>query len=445
MIPNKCKGRFAYHFTSVYNFEDIIANGLLSTNLKNSLNITHDDIANGSIQQRRSTMAVTCGKRGVVHDYVPFYFAKRTPMLLNIVKSKNFDQIDIMYLAIPIEKVIDDDVVFSRSSANTNPPPTFYNKPEDLNNLDWDAIDSYKWTYPNDDDRHNKMAEMLIYGKVNINEFSHIVVWNEKFKKHIEEILTKNNIDSLPVVTDYEKHFKHHYFTIFDKKERTNIITGPRQLYLLTKKNINQTIENQKKDCHHTNLKSLVDAIEKNFSCIKELEDIDGLETDNIIHKECVGTHSRSVAALVKQDSMFNEYNENEKLILILSAYLHDIGKGPKSRWETGIQKVDEDHPRKSLPMLKRILCDEISGLSKSDIRRIHMLVIYDDLVGDILAKCRKKCQLEQIIRNRTDVNLLISIAKADMGAINPDWVIKYQDEIEDLRQEMYKYLEDDL
>lgn len=117
MTLNELKGRFVYHFTSVNNLASIISDGLQCTNLKIKNGVAHDDIANNEIQKRRKTMEVTCGPKGVVHDYVPFYFAKRTPMLLNIVKSKNIDQIDIIYLAIPIEKVMGSNVVFSDTSA----------------------------------------------------------------------------------------------------------------------------------------------------------------------------------------------------------------------------------------------------------------------------------------------------------------------------------------
>ena len=80
MIPNDLKGRFIYHFTSLNNLESIISEGLLSTNLKIDNGVVHENIANNEIQERRKTMKVTCGPQGVVHDYVPFYFAKRTPM-----------------------------------------------------------------------------------------------------------------------------------------------------------------------------------------------------------------------------------------------------------------------------------------------------------------------------------------------------------------------------
>ncbi|MGQ7190766.1 DarT ssDNA thymidine ADP-ribosyltransferase family protein, partial [Escherichia sp. HC-CC] len=61
------------------------------------------------------------------------------------IKKKNVDQEGIIYLAIPIEAIEDKSVVFSNSSANTLTPPTFYSNADDLNKLNWDAIDSRVW------------------------------------------------------------------------------------------------------------------------------------------------------------------------------------------------------------------------------------------------------------------------------------------------------------
>lgn len=442
MIPNELKGRFIYHFTSLNNLQSIIDEGLLSTNLKIENGVVHENIANNEIQKRRETMHVTCGPRGVVHDYVPFYFAKRTPMLLNIVKSKNIDQIDIIFLAIPIERVMDRDVVFSDASANTTIPPNFFNNPKDLRKLNWDIIDSWRWSYPDDDERHQKMAEVLVHKKVEITDISHIVVWNRKFKNYVKGLLEDCGVEGPKVVTEYHNHFKHHYFVDYKVGARKNIVTGPRMLKALVKRNISEVYEFVQSEPTFNDLKSVINAIADDFCCLKELSDIDGLVTDNPIHEDDVGQHSRTVAELVLQDDCFSEYSEREKNVLILSAYLHDIGKGPKSRWKDGIQKVDDDHPRKSLPMLKRILCEDIGGLSKKDIRQIHLLVVYDDLVGDIVARGRDKNQLFQIVKSKTDVDLLISLGRSDMGAINESWVSENTKKIEALRQEAYEYLE---
>ncbi|MGQ7146741.1 HD domain-containing protein, partial [Escherichia sp. SS-MK2] len=55
----------------------------------------------------------------------------------------------------------------------------------------------------------------------------------------------------------------------------------------------------------------------------------------------------RRVASLLNTESAFHDLSERERLVVTLAAYLHDIGKGPKSRWKDGVQKVDDTHPIK--------------------------------------------------------------------------------------------------
>ncbi|POB83321.1 hypothetical protein [Vibrio vulnificus] len=68
--------------------------------------------------------------------------------------------------------------------------------------------------------------------------------------------------------------------------------------------------------------------------------------------------------------------------------------------------------------------------------------MIYDDLVGDIVAKGCDREQLFRTVKSKSDVDLLISIARADMGSINPEWVTEHDESIEALRKEAYEYLE---
>ena len=95
--------------------------------------------------------------------------------------------------------------------------------------------------------------------------------------------------------------------------------------------------------------------------------------------------------------------------------------------------------------MLKRILCEEIGDLSNREIRQIVTLVVYDDLVGDIIAHERNEEQMQKIIKIKSDVDMLILIAKCDMNSINTAWVRDGLDKIEELRARMYTYLEENL
>ncbi|QMB06618.1 DUF4433 domain-containing protein [Citrobacter freundii] len=444
MIDPQYSGKFVYHFTYVDNLERIIKNGLLSTNLKSNKGINHKDIANSGIQHRRSEMRVTCGPGGVVHDYVPFYFTKRSPMLLNVIKKKNVDQEGIIYLALPIEAIEDKSVVFSNASANTLTPPDFYSNAKDLNKLNWDIIDSWVWIPNTERLKQQKMAELLVHNEVSLNDISFIVVWNSYIKTHVAKLLGKHGISEFDVRCDFSS-FDQHYFHDFNAQGRVNIVSGPETLLADTKACIKYIIQNKPLKPVFKNISDVLGMIKFNFGCIKELSDIDGLKTDNPIHKEDVGAHSRRVARLLNTEPAFHELSEKEQLVVTLAAYLHDIGKGPKTRWKGGIQKVDDTHPIKSLPMLKRILCEEIGGLSNREIRQIVTLVVYDDLVGDIIGNERNEEQMQKIIKIKSDVDMLILIAKCDMNSINTAWVRDGIDKIEELRARMYTYLEETL
>lgn len=91
-IPEEHKWRYFFHFTHIKNLDSIIKNGILCTNTKNAKGIQHENIASESIQARRNEMDVTCGPKGKVHDYVPFYFTSMNPMFLSVINSKNQDR-----------------------------------------------------------------------------------------------------------------------------------------------------------------------------------------------------------------------------------------------------------------------------------------------------------------------------------------------------------------
>ncbi|ASL85609.1 MULTISPECIES: DarT ssDNA thymidine ADP-ribosyltransferase family protein [Serratia] len=431
-VPANLKGRYAYHFTSIGNLGSIIENGLLCTNLKNDLNISHQNIAERGIQGRRSTMSVPCSDGKFVHDYVPFYFSKRNSMQLGVINKKNVDQLFLIYLAIPIEIIEEKaDVVFSDASANTDIPPNFYNVSSlnMLNSLNWDAIDSKKWACPSEEYRHQKMAELLVPGSIQVSEVAYIVVWNKWIKEEVEKVFQTKGVQP-PKIQFGEDH----YYTKFYAGSKKSIVTGP----VFLKRAMESTISDICKSCSsckkYGSIRDALGAIEKSFSSIKELDDIEGLKASYWPHTEDVGTHSRKVACALNQFQEYNGLSDEDKEIVLLSAYFHDIGKGPKSRWgQDGMTKADNDHAVKSLPMLKRILTEDIGGLSEESVRKIVTLVTYDDLIGDIVARDRDEKQLIDVIKNENDLKMLIALSKADMNAINPEWVTTHSKPIEDL------------
>lgn len=432
-IPTNLKGRFAYHFTLFDNLESIIDSGILCTNEKKRLGISHENVAEEGIQGRRSSMPIPCSNGKFVHDYVPFYFSKKTSMQLGVINKKNIDQPLLIYFAIPIEAIESiDGVIFSDASANTEIPPNFYNSTDValLESLNWEAIDYKKWGCPSEEFRHQKMAELLVPTGVELCNIAHLVVWNKWIKEEVEKVFKAKN-QPLPKIVFGEEHY---YINFYDGGKQS-IITGPQFLKHFVDETITEICNNFKSTTKFENINSALLSIANDFSSINELKDIDGLKASYGPHSDDVGTHSRKVASSVKTTKEYALLSEENKDIVLLSAYLHDIGKGPKSRWgEKGMERADNDHAVKSLPMLKRILTEDIGNLEYEVVKKIVKLVTYDDLIGDIVAKGRNEQQLFDIIDSEEDLNMIIALGKSDMSSINSLWIFMNENKIEALK-----------
>ncbi|MGP1472301.1 MAG: type II toxin-antitoxin system toxin DNA ADP-ribosyl transferase DarT [Prevotella intermedia] len=442
-IANNYKNKYIFHFTDIRNLDSIIKNGLLCTNIKNKNGITHRNIANTNIQNRRATMKVPVGPKGKVHDYVPFYFSSINSMLLKKLNEKNVDQPLIIYLCVKIDRLDKDDAVFTDASANTNVPPTFYDDVKDLNKLNWELIDSKKWSVPTDEGKHKKMAEALIYNRVGIEEVDAIVVYNDCAKKKVEKIFKNNGIEAPNILFDFEiKEYRFYYTKFFfnDRNDET-LVYGP---FLLLKE-FQKLISNIKsarkeKTYSYKSIKELVNALDKDFSVLPELKEVMGLQQNYEPHNDTVDAHTKKVAHEMRCLDYYKNASDERKNVLLLAAYLHDMGKGPKSKWSNKpMCRPYLDHPADAIPMLKRILVEEIENLSDEEIRQICMLVVYHDIIGDCIKKGREKQQVIEVIKNEDDLDMLFAISCADVKAIYDPWGLELIKEKKSFKEEIMK------
>lgn len=431
-IPAEHRHRFAYHFTNIENLPGILKDGFLCPNEQLRRGLTHKSIALKGIQHRRSTMKVTCGPGGVVHDYVPFYLCKRSSMLLSVVNAKNIDQQLLIYLAVPISVVERQDVVITNASANTDIPPDFFSGAENLRQLNWGAIDSQKWSMPSDAENQARMAEVLVPVSVDLQLIDHIIVWNESFRKIVLKMYQDAKVAPPPVRFD-----PYHYLTKYPENRQQSLVTGP----IFTKRECDETIEfvrekGQSATPRFLNISSLLTGLRRDFGCVSETAELVGLESDNEVHKEDAGKHTLSVVRELLASAEFRALNAGDQRLTELAAYFHDIGKGPKSRWASngGKQRIDPDHPIGSVKMLRRILTEEIGTSKSRSVRVLSRLVCYHELVGDILVKGRDPAQLEEIAHTERELDMLIALGLADAQAINPIWAKRLRPKIPGLR-----------
>jgi hypothetical protein len=432
-IPQAHQHRLAYHFTYVENLSGILQNGLLSVNEQIARGLKHESIAQKEIQNRRATMRVTCGPGGVVHDYVPFYFCKRSSMLLAVINKKNVDQQFLIHLGVNIGLVEDSESVFTNASANTNDPPNFYNDPNDLVHVQWNHVDNQKYSLP-EAEKQSRMAELLVYKQVPISSIERIIVWNDGFAKGVREVFERANLSPPSIEVDNLFHY-----TKYPSARNQSLVTGP----YWTKRKWESAVKEIERYEHRETvrfkgIRALRDALNENFAVLKETSELLGLGVEAGPHQEDVGQHTLSVLHELRASEEFAKLNDKDQLLTELAAYLHDIGKGPKSRWDWngGKYRSDRDHPLGSLEMTKRILTEEIQKISDRSARIITKLVCYHDLIGDIVVDGRDRDpeQLDDIIESEEEFDMLQALTLADMAAVNPQWPERYRDEIEALR-----------
>lgn len=444
-VSQRYRYRHIYHFTHLDNLPQILADGLLAHNELLRLGKRHTSIAYDEIQDRRSTLSVPCGPGGVVHDYIPFYFCMRSSMLLAVVNNKIADQMFIIYLYFPITIMEECPSVFTDAAANTSVTPSFYDDPEDLERLNWQAIDSLKWRLDPEETNRQRMAELLIHKTVDMARLSRIVVWNESIRDNVEQMYGEAGLPT-PTIGYESKH----YFLPFyasDENRRRSIVMGPYVIASSLAETVEQLLPEigKAQSAPYSSLKSLLEALRGDMGVLPETAELVGLESDNEMHSEDVGTHTLKVFDKLRDQPEYENLSPTDKILVELAAYLHDIGKGPKSRWARngGRQQVDPDHSVKALPMVRRILTEDVASLKKRSAKVICKLVCYHDLVGDIVGKGRRPEELIDVVEDPRELDMLIALGKADMLSVDPLWLLVNQPMIDALRERVVVSLSD--
>jgi hypothetical protein len=422
-IPAEHAHRYVYHFSHIENLPGLLHHGFLANNHP-QFPREHRSIAAAGIQNRRAQMNVSCGPRGSVHDYVPFYFGSVSPMLLGVVNAKNVDQYDILYFEFPITLIERADAIFTSASANTVCAPDFYHDPADLAQLDWAAIDSKKWGNPDDDYRHRRMAELLIHGQLPVTAAARCIVWNEEVKKRVKSIV---GTAPFPPIEFEDRWSRPHWFTNFASGGKSSVVKGPGEtasIFEAECANVEKHRGTHAGTAAFKSLRDLREGLRADFGCLPHTAELVGLRSENGLHRRTVDLHTKEVVALLLALDEYGALDEKQKMLIEVAAYLHDIGKGPRSRWDSngGLQKVDPDHPVGAMPMMAEILTEHVGKVSTSSARRLMKLVCYHDLIGDVLGQGRDEQQILDVVDDVEELDMLFAIAKADINSLVPHW-----------------------
>ena len=153
-------------------------------------------IHNVDIQRERRTRPLPCGPGGAIHDYVPFYFGPRSPMLLQLhtgmVAGYKEGQDPLVYLITSAQIVESSGTSFVFSDGHGIAAYTrWFDDLADLDKVDWVAVKATYWSDTADDmDRQRrKQAEFLVHVRCKWDLIQGVGVIDERAKVRVEDIL----------------------------------------------------------------------------------------------------------------------------------------------------------------------------------------------------------------------------------------------------------------
>lgn len=157
-----------------------------------------------SLINLRKDWPVPVAPRGVLGDYIPFYFTVRSPMLYVINKGNEIgvvgDQDEIIYLVSTVEHVEKMSIPFVFTDRNAKLLyAKFYNGSSEMNSLNWPAIRTVEWGRQyGEEAKELKQSEFLVHDQFPVNGLIGIGCPNEKVLLAVNNMLSASGV-TLPV------------------------------------------------------------------------------------------------------------------------------------------------------------------------------------------------------------------------------------------------------
>jgi len=186
-----------YHITHVDNLATIVAKGGLRCDRRVAeLKLAKIGIAHLHIKKRRAARRVPIGPRGTLEDYVPFYFAPRSPMLLSIhggyVEGYTGGQRSVVHLVSSVERIVAAGLpfVFTDGHADVALSDYFVDL-GDLAKVDWKIMAETYWadTDEDGDRKRRRQAEFLVHQFVPWSLVARIGVLDTRMVDRVVEVV----------------------------------------------------------------------------------------------------------------------------------------------------------------------------------------------------------------------------------------------------------------
>ena len=158
--------------------------------------LTYRTIHNVDIQTKRRVRTIPCGPSGVVHDYVPFYFGPRSPMLLQLhtdrVAGYTEKQGPLIYAVTSAQAIVDAGLQFVFSDGHGIAfISRWFDNLVHLDRVDWEMVYERWWAdNVNDMDRQRrKQAEFLVHRFLPWEQVERFGVVDSDRKGQVEHVL----------------------------------------------------------------------------------------------------------------------------------------------------------------------------------------------------------------------------------------------------------------
>ncbi len=186
-----------YHFTHVRHLETVLADGLWCDNIMQANGLMQAEVGHRSIKERRRTSPVGVPPGGVTADYVPFYYAPRSPMMY-VIHMGGVDEYQegldpLVYLVTTPESVKATGSAIVVSDGNCASALTDFSADlDDLDRLvDWELMGDTWWrNTPEDGDRkRRRAAELLVHQHLPWGAIQRVCTRTESMLENVREIL----------------------------------------------------------------------------------------------------------------------------------------------------------------------------------------------------------------------------------------------------------------
>lgn len=198
-MPNYSIPTPIFHSTHAANFASLLAAGGILC--RNKIDATYKSCAFESVQAQRENFCVPVSRGGTIHDYVPFYFNSRSPMLYTIKCGNvaNVKMQDLIFLQSSVQIVADSGNEYAFTDGHgIMVLSEYYDDLIDLDKLPWNVIKAKYWNdFP--DGKRLRQAEFLVYERFRWSLIKSIGVYDERMQlqliKQISELEHIPNVE----------------------------------------------------------------------------------------------------------------------------------------------------------------------------------------------------------------------------------------------------------